>query len=158
MQAYAVYPANGNDRYYDDNVWIGLDMIDLYSQTKEQRFLDKAIMVWNYMMTGSDDVCGGGIYWREIPMQKTSKNTCSTAPIAVLGCKLYNITGNKAYLNKAIKLYEWLRKYLRDPEDDLYWDSVHPDMSIAKSKYSYNSGQPMQAACLIYKITGDENI
>lgn len=156
MQAYAVYPANGNDRYYDDNVWIGLDMIDLYSQTKEQRFLDKAIMVWNYLMTGYDDACGGGVYWREIPVLKTGKNTCSSAPAAVLGCKLYNMTGDKAYLNRAIELYEWLSKYLRDPEDDLYWDSIHPDMSVVKNKYSYNSGQPMQAACLIYKITGDE--
>lgn len=55
MQAYAVYPANGNDRYYHDNVWIGLDMINSYSQTKEQRFLDKAVMVWNYLMAGYDD-------------------------------------------------------------------------------------------------------
>lgn len=66
------------------------------------------------------------------------------------------MTGDKAYLNRAIELYEWLSKYLRDPEDDLYWDSIHPDMSVVKNKYSYNSGQPMQAACLIYKITGDE--
>lgn len=40
--AYAVYPQNGNERYYDDNVWIGLDMAELYEQTKENRFLEKA--------------------------------------------------------------------------------------------------------------------
>lgn len=29
-------------------------------------------------------------------------------------------------------------------------------MVIGKSKYSYNSGQPMQAACLLYNITGEQ--
>ena len=26
--AYSCYPAAGNERFYDDNVWIGLDMVD----------------------------------------------------------------------------------------------------------------------------------
>jgi hypothetical protein len=41
LKAYAVYPQNGNERYYDDNVWIGLDMAELYEQTKEKRFLEE---------------------------------------------------------------------------------------------------------------------
>lgn len=135
-QAYAVYPANGNERYYDDNVWIGLEMADLYMQTQDSRFLDKAIMVWNYLMTGYDDTCGGGIYWREIPAT-TSKHTCSTAPTAVLACKLYNITKENKYLVIAEKLYDWLQSYLQDPTDFLYWDNIHPDMSVEKNKYSF---------------------
>lgn len=155
-QAYAVYPANGNQRFYDDNVWIGLDMAELHIQTQEQRYLDKAIMVWNYLMTGNDDVCGGGIYWREIP-KYTNKHTCSTAPTAVLGCKLYQITKEKKYLDEAVKLYRWLQKYLQDPTDHLYWDNIRSsDMVVGKDKFSYNSGQPMLAACLLYKITKEE--
>lgn len=156
QQAYAVYPANKNQRFYDDNVWIGLDMAELHVQTQEQRYLDKAIMVWNYLMTGNDDVCGGGIYWREIP-EYTNKHTCSTAPTAVLGCKLYQITKEKKYLEEAIKLYQWLQKYLQDPTDHLYWDNIRSsDMVVGKDKYSYNSGQPMLAACLLYEITKEE--
>ena len=63
--AYAVYPQNGNDRFYDDNVWIGLDMANLYEQTNEQRFLEKAVMVWDYLMTRCDETCGGGVHWKE---------------------------------------------------------------------------------------------
>lgn len=155
IQAYAVYPANGNERYYDDNVWIGLEMADLYVQTQDSKFLDKAVMVWNYLMKGYDNTCGGGIYWREIPAT-TSKHTCSTAPTTVLACKLYNITKDDKYLRIAKELYKWLQSHLQDPTDFLYWDNIHPDMSVEKTKYSYNSGQPMQAACLLYKITGDE--
>ena len=33
--AYSVYPDSGNDRFYDDNVWIGLDMAKLYAISKD---------------------------------------------------------------------------------------------------------------------------
>lgn len=153
--AYAVYPANGNDRFYDDNVWIGLDMANLYEQTNEQRFLEKAVMVWDYLMTGNDDTCGGGIHWKEMNGPSRTKHTCSTAPAAVLGCKLYELTKDTKYLDKAKELYEWLLKYLQDPVDHLFWDNINPEMKVSTAKYSYNSGQPMMAACLLYRITGD---
>lgn len=154
-KAYAVYPQNGNERYYDDNVWIGLDMAELYEQTQENRFLEKAEMVWDYLMVGNTSSCGGGILWREKPSY-SNKHTCSTAPAAVLGCKLYQITKEQKYLDKAKELYVWLIQYMQDPSDHLFYDNITPSMVIGKSKYSYNSGQPMQAACLLYNITGEQ--
>lgn len=154
-KAYAVYPANGNERYYDDNVWIGLDMAELYEQTEDTRFLEKAEMVWDYLMVGNTSSCGGGILWREKPAY-SNKHTCSTAPAAVLGCKLYEITKDQKYLDKAKELYEWLKEYMQDPSDHLFYDNITPAMKIGTAKYSYNSGQPMQAACLLYNITGDQ--
>lgn len=156
IQAYSVYPANGNDRYYDDNVWVGLSMADLYNQTQDDRFLEKAEMVWKYLMKGYDDTCGGGINWKEMNGATNTKHTCSTAPAAVLGCKLYQITKDKTYLNIAIELYSWLQKYMQDPSDYLYYDNMGPSMNPSTAKYSYNSGQPMMAACLLYKLTGNE--
>lgn len=155
--AYAVYPASGNQRFYDDNVWIGLDMIDLYSITNNPSHLDKAEKVWEYLQKGTDNSAGGGIYWREIP-PTSSKHTCSTAPGAVLAAKLYLITRDDKYLHNAITLYDWLKNTLQDPDDYLYWDNVREEngqLIIEKNKYTYNSGQPMQAAVLLYKITGD---
>src|SRR5215217_4482343 len=29
-EAYAVYPGDGDERFYDDNIWVGIDMVDLY--------------------------------------------------------------------------------------------------------------------------------
>ena len=157
IQAYAVYPSNGNQRFYDDNVWIGIDMANLYEQTGDSRYLDKAKMVWNYLMKGNDDVLGGGIYWREIP-QSSSKHTCSTAPAAVLGAKLYQATDEQIYLDKSKALYKWTKEKLQDKSDYLYWDNINVNgISIDKAKYSYNSGQPMQAAALLYKITQDKS-
>jgi rhamnogalacturonyl hydrolase YesR len=153
IAAYAVYPASGNDRYYDDNAWIGLDMIKWYNLTKDDRYLEKAKMVWKYLMKGNTPTCGGGILWKEYPSPTPAKHTCSTAPTAVLGCRLFMATGDSLYLNKAKELYAWLQNYLQDPIDHLYWDNIDPDMKISTSKYSYNSGEPMEAAALLYKIT-----
>lgn len=162
--AYSCYPAKGNDRYYDDNVWIGIDMVDWYVQTKDLRFLNQAEAVWNYLITyGWDDTCGGGIHWRELNSHTTSKHSCSTGPAAVLGCKLYQVTGQQTYLDWAKKCYEYMLNYLQDPSDHLFYDNVRPNASdsslpgdVEKNKYSYNSGQPLQAACLLYSITGEQ--
>ncbi len=160
INAYAVYPEKGNDRYYDDNVWIGIDMIDLYTLTESPQYLEKAVMVWNYLQKGTDNVTGGGIYWQEYKEQSKSKHTCSSAPGAVLAAKLYMATGESKYLQNAKALYVWLKKVMQDPTDYLFWDNARMDggaISIDKNKFSYNSGQPMQAAVLLYKITGEES-
>ncbi len=47
--AYSVYPAAGNERFYDDNVWIGLDMAEWYIITRDKRYLTQAEAVWNYL-------------------------------------------------------------------------------------------------------------
>lgn len=160
-EAYGTYLGNTDERYYDDNEWIGIDMTEMYMLTNESRYLDRALMVWNFVLEGFDDVMGGGIYWKE---GVTSKHTCSTAPAAVMAAKLYQATKEEQYLEYAKKLYAWCKNVLQDPNDYLYWDNVrlsdsnNPESSleISTAKYSYNSGQPMQAASLLFQITGEE--
>lgn len=167
VYAYSVYPETKTDRYYGDNAYVGINMVDWYMQTKEQRYLDQAKVVWNYLSKyGWDDRCGGGILFQELQSQTKTKNTCSTAPTAVFCCKMYQATGEQKYLDFAIKCYDWLIEVMQDPYDSyLFKDNVTPDernpTTIDKNKtvdtkYSYNSGQPLQAACLLYKITGEQ--
>lgn len=163
--AYSVYPAAGNERFYDDNVWIGLDMADWYTITSDIRYLDQAKAVWDYLSQYRwDNTCGGGVHWKELNDPSNSKNTCSTAPTGVLSCKLYQITNEQTYLDKAIECFNWLQTYMQDPNDYLYYDNASPKADdptqvghIEKNKFSYNSGQPLQLACLLYKITNEES-
>ena len=152
--AYSVYPDSGNDRFYDDNDWLAIDFCDLYALTKNKKYLEKAQTLYNYIYSGWDDVLGGGIYWCE--QKKTSKNTCSNAPAAVLCMKLYNLTKDNTYLEQAKKTYDWTKNSLRDPEDFVYWDNVRLDGSVDKAKYTYNSGQMIQAGVLLYQQSGDK--
>lgn len=159
-EAYAVYPGDGDERYFDDNIWVGIDMVDLYMLTNDNKYLERAELVWNFLLTGMDDIMGGGVYWKE---GLKSKHTCSTAPAAVLAAKLYQATQQNGYLDKAKDLYAWCKQLLQDPDDYLYWDNArlsdeddpNSEIIIAREKYSYNAGQPMQAAALLYKITQD---
>lgn len=161
-EAYAVYPGEGDERYYDDNIWVGLDMVDLYQLTNDSKYLDRAKLVWNFILSGTDSLMGGGVYWKE---GGESKNTCSNAPAVVLAAKLYLATQENSYLESAKSLYNWVKNNLQDPSDYLYWDNVRlsdpndptSDLIIGKEKYTYNSGQPIQAACLLYNITQEQH-
>lgn len=154
--AYQSYPlfAGHSDRFYDDNVWLALDFCKLYADTKNQKYLDQAIEIYKFVYSGWDDKLGGGIYWSE--QQKKSKNTCSNAPGAVLSAKLYLLTNDAEYLESAVETYHWTKTNLLDPEDFVYWDNVSLNGSIDKRKYSYNSGQMIEAGVLLYQITGDK--
>ncbi|MDM8338150.1 glycoside hydrolase family 76 protein [Mediterranea massiliensis] len=164
VTAYSCYPASGNDRFYDDNVWIGLDMANWYKITKNERYLTQAKAVWTYLTEhGWTDTCKGGVLWKELQKPSDGKHTCSTAPTGVLSCRLYEITQDKKYLDWAIKIYNWLNEVMKDPNDHLFYDNVQPDDNnpneigkIEKTKYSYNSGQVLQLACMLYKHTQDE--
>lgn len=154
--AYSSYisSAPASDRFYDDNIWLGIDFTDLYRLTGKKEYLDKAEMIWKFIESGTDDVLGGGIYWCE--QKKHSKNTCSNAPGAVYALKLHLATGNQSYLDKGKALYDWTFRTLRDTTDNLYFDNISLDGKIAGWKFAYNSGQMIQAGALLYRITGDK--
>ncbi len=152
---YASYlnEAAPSDRFYDDNVWLGIDFAELYFKTKNKKYLDKSVEIWQFILSGMDDKLDGGIYWCE--QKKHSKNTCSNAPGSVMAFKLYEATGDKAYFEKGLELYNWTKKNLQDPEDKLYWDNISLNGRIGKAKFPYNAGQMLQSASLLYKLTGD---
>lgn len=153
--AYSSYitSASQSDRFYDDNIWIGIDFTDLYLLTGDKAYLEKAEMVWRFIESGTDDVLGGGIYWCE--QKKTSKNTCSNAPGAVYALKLYKATGDRKYLEQGKALYEWTRKTLLDTSDNLYFDNINLEGKITEWKFPYNSGQMIQAGVLLGQATGE---
>lgn len=151
--AYSSYLAGAvpSDRYYDDNIWIGIDFTDLYLMTKDRLWLDKAEKVWKFIESGIDNRLDGGIYWCE--QKKRSKNACSNAPGAVFAAKLYMATGNQDYLDWAKGLYTWTKEKLLDQKDNLYMDNMNLRGEVDGRKYSYNSGQMIQAGALLFKLT-----
>lgn len=153
-QSYPVF-AGHSDRFYDDNVWLALDFCKLYASTNNPNHLDKAIEIFDFVYSGWDDKVEGGIYWCE--QSKNSKNTCSNAPGAVMAAKIYLLTKDEKYLQHAVDTYQWTKKYLLDPNDFVYWDNVSLEGKVDKRKYSYNSGQMIEAAVLLYQITGEHS-
>lgn len=152
---YQSYPMfNGeSDRFYDDNDWLAIDFCDYYELTKDTAYLKKAEELHRYIYSGWSDESGGGIFWCE--QKRTSKNTCSNAPAAVLCMKLYSLTKKPEYLDLAKKTYLWTKENLCDPTDFVYWDNITLQGEINKAKYTYNSGQMIQAGVLLFLETQD---
>ena len=131
------YP-KGIDRYYDDNAWVVLAYLEAYTLLKDDRYLPLAEKTMSYVLSGLDEKCGGGIYWRE--RDKASKNTCSNAPSALACFRLHLATEERQYLEKGDEILDWLLETLQDPEDHLMWDHINvKTVEIEKTKWSYNT-------------------
>ncbi|MBE7170345.1 MAG: glycoside hydrolase family 76 [Williamsia sp.] len=142
------------ERYYDDNQWIGIAALDAFARTKQPSNLQLGKLIWDFMMTGYDDVLGGGIYWKE--GSKSSKNTCSNGPGVLVALQLYQATKNKAYLDTALHIFNWTNAKLRTPSL-LYYDNIRTrDSSIGKATFSYNTGTMLQSNIYLYECTGDQ--
>lgn len=153
-------PDGGGDKYYDDNNWIGLNLLELYRATGDRAALAEASRAFNFVISGWDadprHPAPGGIFWTQAPSNTTrDRNTVSTAPAAQLALELYGATGDRAYLDWAIRCFEWVERNLKDPLDGLYWDRIELSGKIEKTKWSYNQGGMLAAATLIYRYTGD---
>ena len=142
------------ERYYDDNQWVGIAAIDAYQRTKKTAYLQKADEIYRFMMTGFDTAGGGGLYWREGSL--STKNTCSNGPGVVLALQLYKATKQQHYLDTALLLYNWTNSRLLAPEG-VYYDNIRlPSGRIDKHFYTYNAGTMLQSAVLLYEISKDK--
>ena len=140
-----------DDRFYDDNQWIGIACLDAYERTKNKKYLQQGELVYRFMMTGFDTIGGGGLYWKE--NDHTTKNTCSNGPGVLVALQLYNATGKKTYLDTARLLYNWTKKNLLSPEN-VYYDNMQlPSRKIDKRTYTYNTGTMLQSSVMLYRIT-----
>ncbi|HEY5583646.1 MAG TPA: glycoside hydrolase family 76 protein [Ruminiclostridium sp.] len=153
--AYQAYPYDfgGDDRFYDDNMWLGIDFYEAYKLTGNKVYLDKCKSIFEFIKSGWSDELGGGIYWCE--QTRETKNTCSNGPAAVMALKLYDATGDKEYLDWGLKIYEWTKENLQAPDGN-YWDNINLNRKIEETKYTYNSGTMLNASVLLYQITKDE--
>ena len=147
-----VLPGNAPlDRYYDDNGWMTWGFLRAYGATHNRAYLAIAERDFNFILSGESSALGGGIFWHE--QAKQSKNTCSNGPAIIDALKLYSITRQQAYLHAARKVYVWVNAHLLDRKDYLYFDNIALNGTIARTKWTYNSGTMLIANCLFYRLT-----
>ncbi|PST81693.1 glycoside hydrolase [Pedobacter yulinensis] len=146
--------AGRDSRFYDDNQWLGITAAENYLRTKDARYLELSKKIYRFMMSGYDELAGGGLYWQED--KKDTKNTCSNGPGVLVALKLFQMTGEKKYLDTAVSLYNWTKKHLQDT-DGLYFDNIKiPSLALDKKKYTYNTGTMLNSAVILYTITKEK--
>ena len=158
----ASYPLpEGGDTFYDDNLWIGLALCDLYRATGEPQWLADAARIFDFVSAAWDDdpqhPHPGGIFWAQRRANPSGdRNTVSNAPAAQLALHLHAATGEVRYLDWARRTFGWTERTLRDPADGLYWDHLALDGRIERTKWSYNQGTMLGAAALLGVATDDQ--
>jgi hypothetical protein len=151
-----------NDRFYDDNAWIGIELMRAYDVTGYELAIERAGQIFDYLVSGwdasEDSPTSGGVFWVEASWSR-HRNTVSTAPAAILGLLLADKEEDPArrhyYLEWSKQMYDWVDATLRDPSG-LYWDHIDENGIVDEAIYTYNQGAMLGASLLLYRATGDE--
>lgn len=161
----------GGDRYYDDNAWVGLALVQLERIRPGSGHLDRAEELFRFASGGWDrrDVPNsGGVFWveqgRGAGARNHDRNTVSNAPNAELGLHLAEMRGVPIGAQGRIgaqEMYEWVLATLDasresdSPATGLFWDKVRGDGTLDKTLWSYNQGSMVGANVLLARCGGD---
>lgn len=143
-----------NDRYYDDNAWMAMALVESYEVTRDRQWLQLARKTLDYCLSGIDDQ-QGGVWWRE--NKKNSKNACSVGPVAASCLAVYGLTNEPKLLTTAATLYDWELAHLVDPADGLPWDNIGVDGKVSETKWSYNAALLIRTARDLARFTHRPN-
>lgn len=143
--------------YYDDNEWVGIELMRVYKLHREAAVLERAEQIMAFVMaawqTNPKLACTGGVPFSNSP-SNTDRNTVTDAPAAELAAQLYRLTGNASYLQFAEMAYEWVRRCLMLP-NSMYVDHIRQHGVVDPTLWSYNQGSMIGAGTLLYQVTGD---
>jgi hypothetical protein len=154
--------ADGGDRkFFDDNAWAGLALVQQYRLSGDAAALARAREVFDFDISGWDTDLShglpGGVWWsQQNPNPRFAhRNTVSTASSAELGLQLYAISGRSEpkYLDWARRMYDWVDTNLRGT-NGLYGDHVDVSGVVDGGQLTYNQGTMLGASVLLYRITG----
>lgn len=150
---------NGNsfkNDFYDDMEWNALAILRAYQATKDTKYKDAALQIWEYIKVGWNNNAGGGITWKK--GMEYSKNACSNGPACILAARLYQEFGDEANKEWALKIYNWEKNTLFNSNNGMVYDNINSETGeIQKSWiFTYNQGTFIGSAVELYKILGEK--
>jgi predicted alpha-1,6-mannanase (GH76 family) len=166
----------GSDPLYDDAGWWALAWIKAYDLTNEQKYLDMAAVIFQFMTGGWDDgTCNGGLWW-----QQNHKDSKGNSPYK-------NAIANELFLAVAAALCLRYTRSGRPSSNFLYWaqdkewpwfqrsglingsNLINDSLSTSnpgppcindgsQDVWTYNQGVILGALCDLFDITGDKSL
>jgi hypothetical protein len=156
----------GGDRYYDDNAWVGLGLMQLERMRPGSGHLERARQLFEFAVHGWD-ATAGGVYWVEQGVgtgkRNHDRNTVSTAPNAELGLHLAELGAAPVSAPGGVgplEMYEWVVENLDAGGDGeasgvgLFFDKIRGDGSLDRTIWSYNQGSMVGAGVLLARAGG----
>ena len=145
-EAYAERPRRRR-RYFDDNAWVGLELLRLHERTGDVELLADARRVFGFVASGQD--ADGGVRWVE---GRRSRHACSTAPAAELALRLHVAAPEDGLVAFARRAMAWLHATL-DLGSGLIADHEERG-AVDPTVWSYNQGAALGAHALLYRVEG----
>ncbi len=142
--------------FYDDNEWIGLDLVRGYSASGDPALLARARSIFELVASGwgaDAATCPGGVYWMRSAVNR-DRNAVTTENGALLGLELHALTGARQYLRWARTMAAWSERCLAR-SDGLLADHIRGDGSRDERPWSYNQGAAVAVDVLLARATGD---
>jgi Glycosyl hydrolase family 76 len=154
---YGPYPGD-RTHYFDDNAWIGLDLMQAYAQLGHTELLDRAGAVFRSIRPGERNAVernggAGGIRWVDQP--DSPYTTASTAPSAQLAMRLGARHQDPSLLAFALRQSAFVHSVLRR-DDGLLADNIDRSGRVEDIVWSYNQGTPVGLDVLLHRVTGDD--
>jgi Glycosyl hydrolase family 76 len=167
----------GGDRYYDDNAWVGLALVQRERMRPGSGCLDRAAELFRFAVhgwdAGQDVPAPGGVFWLEqgrgTGRRNHDRNTVSNAPNAQLGLHLAELGADPAD-GSAVgpgDMYDWVNGALDVagqtgdagdlPGSGLFWDKIRGDGSIDRALWSYNQGSMVGLNVLLARAAGSDS-
>jgi hypothetical protein len=152
-------------RYFDDNAWMGLALIQLHLEASRLDFdpgtdlLARAHRVYRFIIGGQDP--DGGVRW---VARRLGRHACSTAPAAELALRLHLHSQDRrekdpAPLDIARGGLDWLTGPMRRNDGLIADHDAGPGPSqrndIDPTVWSYNQGTTVGALGLLHRVSGD---
>jgi predicted alpha-1,6-mannanase (GH76 family) len=155
------------DGWNDDVAWMGIAFMRGFKLTGHRDYLHAVETNWNNTYKrGWDTAYGGGGIWECMdnlkPGGQPSKCALSNNPFILIGCELYEATGDVSYLTKSQEIYAWVRSQVFDVKtgqvnEGVAFQGYKTDITatLQPSDNVYNSGSFIEAANALYRETGD---
>ncbi|MEA2199048.1 MAG: hypothetical protein QOJ25_3099 [Solirubrobacteraceae bacterium] len=167
----------GGNRYYDDNAWVGLALVQLERMRPGAGRLDRAEEVFRFAVGGWDRrpnvPSPGGVFWveqdRGTGLKNHDRNTVSNAPNAEIGLHLAELgvgpasgSGSGPGPVGADDMYSWVVANLdagaaggEASGTGLFWDKIRGDNTIDRALWSYNQGSMVGTNVLLARRGGE---
>lgn len=139
---------------YDDMMWWINALARAYKITNNKKYLDWSEKGFKRVWNSAYDKKHGGMFWQ---FKRRAKNACINYPTVIAALRLYHITNNGHYLDKAKLVYQWSKENLFNRETGRVGDHKLGDHPVGWEDYTYNQGACIGAASMLYEITKDSS-